>query len=81
MACGAPVVASRTGGIKEVVKHGKNGILVEPGDVDGLAEAMNKVLGDEALRLRLAKAGRPYVEKNFSWDRIAKQTFELYKRL
>jgi len=81
MACGAPVVASRVGGIKEVVKHGKNGVLVEPGDVDGLAEAMNRVLCDDALRLRLAKAGRPYVERNFSWDRIAMQTFELYKRL
>lgn len=81
MACGAPVVASRVGGIKEVVRHGKNGILVEPGDVEGLAEAMNKVLGDEGLRLKLAKAGRPYVEKNFSWDRIAKQTFDLYTGL
>jgi glycosyltransferase involved in cell wall biosynthesis len=55
MACGVPVVATRVGGIPEVVRHGENGLLVEPGDVDGLAGALRSVLGDGVLRERLRR--------------------------
>jgi len=53
MACGVPVVASSVGGIPEIVQHNANGLLVEPGDPDALARAMNLVLGDPSLRGRL----------------------------
>jgi glycosyltransferase involved in cell wall biosynthesis len=53
MACGVPVVASSVGGIPEMVQHDENGLLVEPGDPDALARAMNLVLGDPRLRRRL----------------------------
>jgi glycogen synthase len=94
MACGTPVVASRVGGIPEVVVDGETGILVsvdiqsdafEPVDPqrfsDDLADALNRVLADHALRERMARAGRERVEREFAWAAIARQTAELYASL
>ena len=58
MASGTPVVATRSGGIPEFVEDGVTGVLVPPGDDRALAEALDRVLGDEALRHRLAEAAR-----------------------
>jgi glycosyltransferase involved in cell wall biosynthesis len=55
MACGVPVVASRVGGTPDILKDGYNGLLVEKGDVEGLAEAVTKILSDETLRKRLSE--------------------------
>jgi glycosyltransferase involved in cell wall biosynthesis len=54
MACGVPVIATRSGGIPEIVRHGEDGILVSPGNVDEVADAIAKLLGNEALRGTLA---------------------------
>ncbi len=78
MACETPVVASATGGIKEVVNHGETGLLVEPDDPAALARAVNQVMGDEELRKDYAAAGRRRVEEQFSWSSIARQTLEVY---
>src|SRR5699024_7357670 len=53
MACGLPVVATRVGGVPEIVRHDIDGVLVEPGDVQGLAKAMQRLSNDPALRTRL----------------------------
>jgi glycosyltransferase involved in cell wall biosynthesis len=58
MASGTPVVATRSGGIPEFVEDGVTGVLVPPGDDGALADALDRVLGDEALRYRLAEAAR-----------------------
>ena len=58
MACGTPVVASRVGGLSEFVDSGKNGYLVEPGDVEGLVKKISMLLKDEPLRARLALEAR-----------------------
>jgi len=81
MACGAPVVASATGGIKEVINSGVNGLLVPPGDVTALADAIEHLLTDEQLRLKYIEAGRRRVEQEFSWHRIAQKTYQLYEEL
>jgi glycogen synthase len=95
MACGAPVVASAVGGIPEVVVDGETGVLVpleqqtdspfEPLDPArfsaDLASAVNRVLGDAALRERLIRAGRERVEREFAWSAIARQTADLYATL
>ena len=95
MACGAPVVASATGGILEVVVHGKTGLLVpftprtdgtyEPKDARkfsrDLAAAVNRVLRDPTLRKRFAAAGRRRVEAHFSWAGVARKTLQLYRSL
>lgn len=58
MACGRAVVASAVGGLTDVVRHGETGLLVSPGDVDGLRSAISALLADNALRTRMGAAGR-----------------------
>ncbi|MBM3679015.1 MAG: glycosyltransferase, partial [Actinobacteria bacterium] len=62
LAVGRPVVATRAGGVTEVVRDGENGLLVEPGDVEGFARALERYLADAALRARLEAAAAPSVE-------------------
>jgi starch synthase len=95
MSCDTAVVASAVGGIKEVVVHGETGLLIpleqqkeapfEPIDPDkfsrDLANGVNQVIGDKALRETMAKNGRQRVEDYFDWIAIAKQVEELYKSL
>jgi glycogen synthase len=95
MACETAVVASAVGGIKEVVVNGETGILVpleqqdvapfEPINPDkfsrDLANGINTLIKDKALRLSMAKKGRKRVEDYFDWTAIAKQVEELYKTL
>ncbi|MDB9823135.1 glycosyltransferase family 4 protein [Deltaproteobacteria bacterium] len=56
MACGVPVIATRSGGVPEIVRHGKDGFLVTPGDVDEMADAVSEILKNEALGTRLARS-------------------------
>ena len=92
MACGTPVVASAVGGIPEVVEHGATGLLVPP-EVSApteveprypeqfskdLADAVNRLLADPALRATMARNARRRVEQQFSWTSIARQTLEFY---
>jgi glycosyltransferase involved in cell wall biosynthesis len=58
LACGVPVVATATGGLKEIVVDGECGLLVPPGDIDALARALCSLLTDESLRLRLSAGAR-----------------------
>lgn len=81
MACETPVVASAVGGILEVVVDGETGFLVEPGDPEALARAINTLLWNPDLARSFGKAGRRRVEAHFSWDSIARQTKELYAEL
>ncbi len=80
MACGTPVVASRVGGIPEVVQDGETGWLVEPGDPAALARALQAALADPARARRMGAAGRRRVEAHFSWDRIAARTMDVYQQ-
>ncbi|MEM0342864.1 MAG: MSMEG_0565 family glycosyltransferase [Thermoplasmata archaeon] len=79
MACGKPVVASRVGGIPELVNDGLEGVLVDPGDVRGLAEAIVRILRDPALRAEMGSKGRERV-KAFSWDDTARTVMREYSR-
>jgi len=77
MAAGLPVVASRVGGIPDVVEEGKTGLLVEPGNSRALAETLEGLLSDPGLRRRMANAGRARAA-DYSWDRILPQILEVY---
>jgi len=81
MACETPVVATRVGGIKEVVVDGETGLLVPPGDPLRLGKAITKVIEDPKLAARMGKAGRKRVLQHFTWDRIAEKTLKLYRTL
>jgi glycosyltransferase involved in cell wall biosynthesis len=63
MRAGVPIVASRVGGVSEIVQDGWTGLLVPPGDAPGLASALSRLLDDEALRARLSLSGRRYVQE------------------
>jgi starch synthase len=80
MACGTAVVASRVGGIPEVVVDGVTGSLVDlgPGFEDGLAEAVSSLLLDLARAAAMGAAGRERAVSEFGWAAIARQTVEVY---
>jgi trehalose synthase len=65
-----PVVASAVGGIVDQILDGETGLLVaDPHDLDGFGQAVERLLGDAALRERLARGGRRFVEDRFLGDR------------
>jgi glycosyltransferase involved in cell wall biosynthesis len=78
-AAGVPVVSTRVSGIPEVVHHGRTGLLVEPGDWRGLADAAIRILDDEGLRRSMADAARRTVTEDYSAGRTAEATAELYR--
>jgi glycosyltransferase involved in cell wall biosynthesis len=80
MASGTPVIASRIGGIPDALgESGDCGLLVAPRDVDGLASAMSTLLGDTALRDRLARSARHRVEAEFTVERMVERTVNVYR--
>ena len=79
MACSKPVVATRVGGIPELVTDGVEGLLVGPGDVKALGQAICRLLDDPAARDRMGLAGRKRVEA-FSWDAAADTVMREYGR-
>ncbi len=95
MACGTPVVASAVGGIREVVAPGETGLLVpfeaqgatdfEPRDpgrfVRDLADAINALLDDPERRRRMGAQARERVERLFSWQSVARRTYDFYTAL
>jgi len=80
MACGCPVVASRTGGGPEAVADGETGLLVPPDDVEATADALDRILGDGALRRRLGRAARRRVEEYFAVDKYIGRVLAAYEK-
>jgi glycosyltransferase involved in cell wall biosynthesis len=81
LASGCPVVATRVGGVPDVVRDGKDGFLVEPGDVMGLAERLVRLAADPGLRDRLGEAGRERVVPRYRVERLIGDIDGLYRRL
>lgn len=81
MASGTPVVASRTGGLPEVVRDGETGFLVPPGDTDALRDRLDQLLGDPALARRMGRAGRSDVLERFTWAKTAERCLAAYEGL
>ncbi|MET9908250.1 glycogen synthase [Streptomyces sp. NPDC006476] len=83
MACGTPVVASRVGGIPEVVDDGRTGVLVQVDDdfEAALARALDAVIGDPEGARRMGEAGRVRAVEEFGWDAVARRTVGLYEEI
>jgi N-acetyl-alpha-D-glucosaminyl L-malate synthase BshA len=81
MACEVPVVASRVGGLHEVIDHGVTGFLHEPSDIQGMAESGIALLTDPDLHARVADAGRRSVRKRFCRDLIVPQYEAFYAQI
>ncbi len=81
LAGGRPVVATRVGGVPDVVRDGIDGFLVEPGDVDAMAERLSALAADPPLRHRMGEAGRASVHERYSVERLLDDIDALYRRL
>ena len=81
MASGKPLVASRVGGLPELVRDGENGLLVPEKDAHALADALVMLARDAALRDRLGASGRAEIRGERSWDAVARRFAEIYERV
>lgn len=95
MSCETPVVGSAVGGIPEIIQEGKTGYLIPLESISrtdfnpknpeafqkNFAEKINLLLDDENLATQMGKAGRQSVLEKFSWESIAKTTFNYYKEV
>ncbi|MBI3079215.1 MAG: glycosyltransferase family 4 protein, partial [Deltaproteobacteria bacterium] len=79
LAAGVPVVATAVGGVGDVVVHGETGLLVPPRAPDALAEAVLRLLRDEALRRRLAREGSARVLQRYRVQRLVRDLVQLYE--
>jgi glycosyltransferase involved in cell wall biosynthesis len=81
MASGTPVVASRTGGLPEVVRDGETGFLVTPGDAAELGDRIDRLLRDPKLAARMGQRARELVLERFTWERTAQRCLAAYAEL
>jgi glycosyltransferase involved in cell wall biosynthesis len=77
MEAGVPIVASATGGIPDVITDERNGLLVPPADPEAMARAIGRLLADQTLSSRLARAGREEVA-HYDWNLLAKRVLGVY---
>ncbi len=78
-ASGVPVIATKVGGVVDIVKHEKSGLLVAPCDWASLAEAITRIINDRKLAADLAKQARTDVERNFNLEKMYKRTIAVYE--
>ncbi|MFH1691409.1 MAG: lipopolysaccharide heptosyltransferase II [Candidatus Omnitrophota bacterium] len=78
-ASGVPVIATKVGGVVEIIKDGQTGLLVYPRDVESLAEAMVRILTNPSFACQLAINARKNVEENYSLEKMAKDTLKVYE--
>lgn len=78
-ACGLPAVASRTGGVPDVVEDGVTGLLVTPGDAGDLAAGLRRLLTDDAIRARFAEDARVRTVARFAWATMVARYADLFR--
>lgn len=78
LAAGTPVIATRVGSVPELIKDEQTGLLLEPGDIEGLSNAIIRLLADSDLRQRYAQAGQQLVREQYSADAMAAKYLSLY---
>lgn len=81
LAAGRPVVATRVGGVPDVIRDGEDGFLVEPGAIDELSERLARLARDPALRERLGASGRERVAGRYGVGRLVEEMDSLYRTL
>lgn len=79
MASGTPVVASRIGGVAEIVQHGVTGYLVTPGDIAELRDRLTQLLSDASLARRMGTAARELALDRFTWQHVAQRCLAAYE--
>ncbi len=79
MACGLPVVVSRSGALPDLVEAGRTGLVVERGDADSLARAIETLLDDPEWRVAMGRAARERAEALFGWDDVVRRLDAVYR--
>lgn len=80
-ACGKPIVATDTGGVSDIIIHGKTGFLVESNNVNSFVHYVKLLLNDEGLSKRIGRNAYEYVKKQFDWDIIVKRYESIYEKI
>ena len=81
LACGTPVIASSLPGVRMVVNHESDGLLVQPNDSTSLAKAILTILKDESLRRDMGRKGRAKVEASYGWQHIGVRLARIYREV
>jgi glycosyltransferase involved in cell wall biosynthesis len=81
MAVEVPVIATRIGGMVELVDHGKTGLLIKPNDVNALTDALLFLLKNEPIRKEMGKRGRKRAQEMFSWEQVVESLQQRYWQL
>jgi glycosyltransferase involved in cell wall biosynthesis len=81
MACGCPVIATHCGGPTEIITDGVDGLLVQPGDVEGITAAIQKFIEQPQLRQKLAAEARRTVEKRYAIPAVVPQIVKFYENV
>jgi len=79
MSCARPVVATGVGGVPEAVTNNESGLLVDPGDIAGLGDALLQLLEAPAVAEEMGRVGRQIVENRFTWEQSASRLLEIYE--
>ena len=79
--CGLPVIATRIGGVVDIVEDKKNGLLVAAGDEEELKDAIFRLLGDEQLSKSISQEAYKTIRENYCIDKVADKYISLYQRL
>lgn len=80
MASAKPVIATNIGGLRDLINHRENGILVDPASPQQLAHAIVELFKDSHLRTKIAEGGLATVRNSFTWEVIARRTLEFYQQ-
>ena len=80
MACGLPVISTRIGGVVDVIKDGENGVLVEPGNIHHLIDALRRLICDTDCAFFLGKNALKTIRENYDINVIARRYVQLYNQ-
>lgn len=81
MACGLPAIASTLPGVRMIVNHGEDGLLIEPGNMMALADAIESLMKDPTRRQQMGLAGRRKVEAKYTWAAIGNALVKVYQEV
>jgi glycosyltransferase involved in cell wall biosynthesis len=81
MAFGKAVITTNIGSNREVIRNNYNGVLIEPNDSYGLAEAITRLLSDQQQRKRIGEAARKFIKNNFDWEKYLSLTLRVYEEI
>ena len=81
MACGLPVIVTRTGAATDIIQDSVNGLLVDTGSVEQICDAVRKIVSDADFAVRLGMSARTTIEENYSIDIVARRYMDMYRGL